>query len=314
VIHLLAPHAERSRVLNPAIEGAIEMLSIIKDIKDLMADIDTPDLPKLSGIPFISDMLSSLPGFAEPPAPPQEPPRDPIVGTDADESLTGTGSNDVINSLGGSDTVYGKAGDDVIYTSGDGFDNLYGDEGNDDLHGGDSGNLFHGGSDDDKAFGGASSDKINGDSGNDFLSGNGGNDKVSGGFGNDTVAGGAGTDELVGGFGEDAFRFDRLDGSVDVVSDFNYIPDVDGTLDQGDHFELSLGTFGALSGNSGDTLSESEFALGTEAATSSQHILYDQAEGALFYDADGNGATEAVQFASVAGDVELRASDFVLIS
>jgi serralysin len=290
------------------------MLSIFNDIKDRIADIDRPDLSKISGLPFISDMLSRLTDSVEVPSPPQEPPKDTIFGTDAGESLSGTDSDDVINSLGGSDTVYGKAGDDVIFTSSDGFDNLYGDEGNDELHGGDSGNLFHGGSGDDLAYGGASSDKINGDSGNDFLSGNGGNDKVSGGFGNDTVTGGDGTDELVGGFGEDAFRFHRLDGSVDVVSDFNYIPDVDGALDQGDHFELSLGAFLTLSGSSGDTLSEGEFALGTEATTSSQHVLYDQAAGALYYDADGSGASEAVQFAALAGEVELRASDFVLIS
>jgi serralysin len=289
------------------------MLSIFNDIKDRIADIDRPDLSKISGLPFISDMLFRLTDSVEVPSPPQEPPKDTIFGTDAGESLSGTDSDDVINSLGGSDTVYGKAGDDVIFTSSDGFDNLYGDEGNDELHGGDSGNLFHGGSGDDLAYGGASSDKINGDSGNDFLSGNGGNDKVSGGFGNDTVTGGDGTDELVGGFGEDAFRFHRLDGSVDVVSDFNYIPDVDGALDQGDHFELSLGAFLTLSGSSGDTLSEGEFALGAEATTASQHILYDQDEGALLYDEDGSGASDAVQFASLSGDVELRASDFLLI-
>lgn len=290
------------------------MLSIFDDIKDRMANIDTPDLSKLSGIPFVSDMLSRLMGPTDPPAEPPAPHQDPIVGTDADESLTGTDSGDVIDARGGSDTVYGKAGDDIIHTSGDGFDRLYGDEGNDELHGGNSGNLFHGGSDDDQAYGGTGGDKINGDSGNDFLHGGDGVDKVSGGFGNDTVIGGNGNDELVGGFGEDTFRFDRLDGSVDVVSDFNYVPDVDGALDQGDHFELSLGAFTALSGSPGDLLSDDAFALGAEAATSSQHILYDQDEGALLYDADGNGASEAVQFASLAGSVELRASDFLLIS
>ena len=289
------------------------MLSILNDIKDRISHIDPPDLSRLSGLPFLSDIMGRLTDPVDVPPPLPEPPQNQILGTDAGESLNGTASDDVINSLGGSDTVYGKAGDDVIFTSSDGFDNLYGDEGNDELHGGDSGNLFHGGSGNDHAYGGASSDKINGDSGNDFLNGNDGKDKVSGGFGNDTLIGGTGNDELVGGFGEDAFRFDRLDGSVDVVSDFNYIPDVDGALDQGDHFELSLGAFLALSGGSGDTLSEGEFALGAEATTASQHILYDQDEGALLYDEDGSGASDAVQFASLSGDVELRASDFLLI-
>ncbi|HEV2565836.1 MAG TPA: calcium-binding protein [Microvirga sp.] len=290
------------------------MLSILKHFEDRISDISQPDLSKISGLPFLSGILSRLPDPAAVPLPPQYPPKDTIYGTDAGESLSGTASGDVINSLGGSDTVYGKAGDDVIVTSGNGFDRLYGDEGNDELHGGSSGNLFHGGSGDDHAYGGNGGDKINGDSGNDFLHGGDGVDKVSGGFGNDTVIGGNGTDELVGGFGEDAFRFDRLDGSVDLVSDFNYVPDVDGALDQGDHFELSLSAFTALSGSPGETLSDDAFALGAKAKTSSQHILYDQAGGALIYDADGNGAAKAVQFASLAGHVELRASDFVLIS
>jgi Ca2+-binding RTX toxin-like protein len=248
----------------------------------------------------------------------------PIWGTDGDDTLVGTIYGEWIASYGGSDLLQGGGGDDVLVAGGSGFDGdpvkrpggfdrLYGDEGSDYLLGGDGGNLIHGGSDNDYAYGGALGDKINGDSGDDFLSGNGGNDKVSGGFGNDTVMGGIGDDELVGGWGADTFRFTQLDGSVDVVSDFNFIPDADFKVGQGDHFELSLGAFTALNGSSGGTLSEGEFALGASATTSSQHILYDQAEGALFYDPDGNGAAEAVQFASLAGNPELQASDFLLI-
>ncbi|MBQ0821292.1 hypothetical protein KBI52_13890 [Microvirga sp. HBU67558] len=286
------------------------MVSLLASIHDRMAELDRPDLSRISGLPFGSDLLSRLPVLEQNPAPPPNT----ILGTNAGETLDGTSSDDVIDALGGSDTVSGKAGDDVIVTSGDGFDRLYGDEGNDELRGGDAGNLLHGGSGNDHAYGGAGGDKLNGDSGDDVLEGGAGVDKVSGGFGQDTVIGGAGTDELVGGFGADAFRFTQLDGSVDVVSDFNFVPDVGEGLDQGDRFELNLGAFAALGDGAGNTLSESEFALGTKATSAGQHILYDQAAGALFYDVDGSGTAKAVQFASVAGRVELHASDFLLIA
>jgi Ca2+-binding RTX toxin-like protein len=234
-----------------------------------------------------------------------------IRGTRGGERLDGTPDDDVINSDIGSDTLYGGAGDDVLLAFGNGFDQLFGDEGDDYLYGGDAGNLMHGGSGNDYVFGGLMADKLNGDSGNDFLSGNGGNDKLSGGFGDDTLVGGAGVDELVGGWGADVFRFTSLDG-IDTVSDFNYIPEVGAQVSQGDKFELSLSVFDTLGWNTGGTLSEEEFGLGSEATTASQRILYDKETGILSYDRDGNGAAKAIAFARVAGHVDLHASDFLI--
>jgi serralysin len=50
------------------------------------------------------------------------------------------------------------------------------------------------------------------------------------------------------------------------------------------------------------------------AATGDDHrIVYDQATGALYFDADGNGAGAAVQFAQLGAGTVLAASDFVVI-
>lgn len=234
-----------------------------------------------------------------------------IWGTAGKDYLNGTTFDDVINSREGKDSLHGGAGDDVLISFSDGFDELYGDEGNDYLKGGDNGNLFHGGSGDDEAHGGQSADKINGDSGNDFLIGNAGKDKLSGGFGDDVLVGGSEADQLVGGWGADIFRFVSID-SVDVISDFNFIPEAGFEIAQGDRLELSLDAFSALTSAPGGTLNEDEFFIGAEATTESHRIIYDQANGLLSYDADGSGSTETVAFASLTGNVTLTASDFLI--
>ena len=49
------------------------------------------------------------------------------------------------------------------------------------------------------------------------------------------------------------------------------------------------------------------------AQDSDDRIIYDSSTGALFYDADGNGAGAAVQFATVQPGLVLAASDFTVI-
>jgi Ca2+-binding RTX toxin-like protein len=41
--------------------------------------------------------------------------------------------------------------------------------------------------------------------------------------------------------------------------------------------------------------------------------MYDSATGRLFYDADGNGAGGAVQFATIQAGLNLSANDFITI-
>ena len=55
----------------------------------------------------------------------------------------------------------------------------------------------------------------------------------------------------------------------------------------------------ALSMTVGDSVEADEFAYGDTATTSTQYLLYNQFNGALYYDADGSGSGEAIQLATV---------------
>ena len=54
--------------------------------------------------------------------------------------------------------------------------------------------------------------------------------------------------------------------------------------------------------------------IGTQAADADDRIIYNQATGALLFDADGSGgASSAVQFATLDGAPIITASDFTVI-
>ena len=134
------------------------------------------------------------------------------------------------------------------------------------------------------------------------LTGAGGNDTLNGAAGNDHLRGGTGNDTLRGGDGADGFYFDTaLDASlnVDTILDFNAAADT---------IHLDLAVFTGLSG--AGTLASGAFRLGTAAADADDRILYDQASGTIYYDADGNCAGAAVQFAQVTAGTVLSEVDF----
>jgi Ca2+-binding RTX toxin-like protein len=119
-------------------------------------------------------------------------------------------------------------------------------------------------------------DVITGDGAANGLFGNGGNDKLDGKGGNDFLQGGPGADQFI---------FSTTPNSVtnhDTVDDFS------GHGGQGDTIRLSKAVFSVLTGNPGDTLTASDFHLGSSATSPTDHIIYDQAHGNLFYDPTGN--------------------------
>jgi Ca2+-binding RTX toxin-like protein len=61
------------------------------------------------------------------------------------------------------------------------------------------------------------------------------------------------------------------------------------------------------------SLSASAFIIGTQAQNANHRLIYDPESGALYYDADGDGALAQVQIASLAPQTTLNASDFVII-
>ena len=152
---------------------------------------------------------------------------------------------------------------------------------------------------DDTHNGSNARDNMMAQGGNDTLLGNGGNDHMNGGQGNDVLTGGMGTDKEVGGAGLDQFVFNTAGEGGDTITDF--------TSGQ-DHLVLSSLGFG-LTG----PLSEGHgFGYGTTATGTGPELIYDQASGALRYDADGAGAGAAVLLATLTNHAALVAGDIII--
>jgi len=139
-------------------------------------------------------------------------------------------------------------------------------------------------------------DWLTGDAGNNDLNGGAGNDTLSGGFGNDTLTGGSGSDLIAFGTILDAVN------NVDRIHDFNVADDT---------IQLDDAIFTSLSQPPG-TLKYEWFRVGAAAVDADDFIIYDSANGALSYDADGSGAVLAVQFATLTTGLLLTNIDFLV--
>ncbi|MEH2264533.1 calcium-binding protein, partial [Nostoc sp.] len=250
---------------------------------------------------------------------------------------TGSG-NDVVNlsaTVGdGSSSNYGSnvslgAGNDSVI-GGTGTDAFYGEAGNDTLEGGADRDRLEGGDGNDILRGGAGDDNdqrlvagfkyggLYGGAGNDTLDGGDGNDALNGDADNDWLVGGAGNDILTGGNGADKFVYDtnRIFASADIGSD--RITDF---LIGTDKIVLDKTTFTALTSASGSALTSSEFAIinattNSEivAGSSSAKIIFNQANGDLFYNQNGTttGLGTGSLFATLSGVTSLSTTDFVV--
>jgi Ca2+-binding RTX toxin-like protein len=149
-------------------------------------------------------------------------------------------------------------------------------------------------------------DRMRGYAGNDVMNGFGGDDKLFGDAGDDQLNGGSGQDLLTGGGGKDTFTFsDRLvSGDADRIADFSA---------KDDTMRLENDIFTKLSKKG--TLAKAFLSVnaGGLAKDADDYIVYDKTTGKLFYDADGNGAEQAVHFATLSNRPAITASDFVII-
>ena len=262
-----------------------------------------------------------------------------------------TASGDVLIGNGGADTLDGGEGDDRI-EGGAGADKLFGGLGDDTLLGGDAIDQLRGGEGADTMIGGLGADsywvdnagdvviearvidagtgkevggidlvtatvsyaltanveKLTLESGAGNINGTGNTlaNTLLGNEGDNVLNGGGGKDTLRGGLGADAFQFTALEltANSDTVQDF--------TAGE-DRIELSISAFTALADFGLGALDTSELAFGTRATTAAQHLIYNQATGALFYDADGSGSGAQVRIAVLTGLPALQADDIVLI-
>jgi uncharacterized delta-60 repeat protein len=183
-----------------------------------------------------------------------------------------------------------------IVLTGAGFDDL--------LIGGAENDTLKGGSGDDTLNGADGNDLLNGGSGDDELNGGAGNDTLKAGSGDDILSGGLGNDVLTGGSGYDVFRFDTAIGAtnIDKLTDFS-------SADDSIQLDHTIFTKLAVA----DALNAANFKLGAVAADANDYVVYNKTSGALFYDADGNGAGAAVQIALIGNHAVLTAVDFVVI-
>jgi len=211
-----------------------------------------------------------------------------LIGNAGANLLDGGAGNDILYGLGGDDGYIVNLGDEVLEFAGQGQDTVYAT----------GGFVLAAGSEVevltvlDRA-GSAAAD----------LTGNGFGQTLIGNNGANRLDGGAGGDALYGLGGADTFVFSTAFGAtnVDVIGDF-----ASGT----DKIALDDAVFTGLGlGN----LAAGAFVIGTAAQDADDRILYNPATGALYFDADGNGAGAAIQFAALIGAPAINAGDFILV-
>ncbi|MFN0194485.1 MAG: calcium-binding protein [Aestuariivirga sp.] len=131
-------------------------------------------------------------------------------------------------------------------------------------------------------------------------SGNADANSIAGNSGNNFIDGKDGMDSLAGGLGKDNFVFSTALGAanVDYIFDFTAADDT---------VRLENAVFTVLPVG---YLAVAAFHIGSAAGDASDRIVYNSATGALLYDADGNGAGAAKQFATLGTGLTLTNSDF----
>ncbi len=241
-----------------------------------------------------------------------------ITGNNAANQLNGDAGNDTLNGGAGDDTLIGWSGADTM-AGGLGNDTYLvenaGDVVTENLNQGidtvssrltyilpvNVENLTLTGTAAINGTGNDQSNVITGNNAANQLNGGAGNDTLNGGVGNDTLNGGTGTNTLTGGTGNDVFKFTTL-GHIDTITDYNVANDT---------IQLENAVFTALTTTG--TLAAGQFRIGTQAVDANDFIIYNNATGALLYDANGNGAGAAIQIATIGVGLAMTNAEFVII-
>lgn len=230
------------------------------------------------------------------------------TGNNLDNILTGNIGNNTLSDGAGNDQLFGGLGNDTL-SAGAGTDYLDGGEGADTMFGGLGDDTYVVDNTGDITQEGPSAGGIDTilSSVTRSLGANLENLTLTGtnainGVGNtlaNTIAGNSAANTLTGGGGADAFVFNTAlgAGNIDTISDFVVVDDT---------IHLSNAIFGLGAG----ALSASAFVIGAAAADASDRIIYDSATGALYFDADGDGAGAAIHFATLGTGLALTSDDF----
>ena len=238
------------------------------------------------------------------------------TGNDSDNLMIGNSAGNWMRGRGGDDTLIGGGGNDT-FNMRHGADGTYG---NDSLDGGSgidtldfgatattavvlnlgAGTATGGGN------GGAgnatlvSIENANGSAFNDVMTGSSAANFLFGYNGNDTIDGVEGIDRLEGGLGNDHYVFSAAPGAGNADTVVGFVSGTDKIVLAG----LDLGSDGNFGTN------DSRFAFNS-AQDADDRVIYNTANGQLFYDADGNGAGNALLIATLSGAPTLSAADIV---
>lgn len=212
-----------------------------------------------------------------------------VIGDAADQLQSGGSFWSILQMLRLQPTTFNGSNDDDYWFDSD-FDGvMYGRDGNDN---------FYGAEGDDLIVGGRGKDKLNGAQGEDELKGGKGKDLLSGGSEDDILNGGKGSDQFL--FAEDLGNGPGQAG-VDTIVKFQ---------SGSDTLALGVPKFGSI----GNNLGSGEFHVGSNAQDANDYIIYKQDKGALYYDADGNGAGSKIKFAVIENTPNLSHTDFDMIA
>ncbi|MCB8820870.1 calcium-binding protein [Microvirga rosea] len=274
---------------------------------------------------------------------------DIITGNDGANVLEGAGGSDRLSGAGDNDTLWGGAGDDTLdggegankagfsgakasYTiikNADGSvtvtDNRSGHDGIDVLK-----NIRYAQFDDTTVdlnvignvppasepkslllIGTAGRDALMGEAGNDIIKGLAGIDTLKGEAGNDKIYGGLGNDLLTGGANQDIFVFDTKLGRTNAANKKVNLDKITDFSVKDDTIHLAKGVFSKIAKKG--YLAKGAFFSGTKAHDADDRVIHNKKTGALLYDADGTGAKEAIQFATLARNLKITEKDFYVI-
>ena len=223
-----------------------------------------------------------------------------LTGNAYAQTITGTSGTDVLNGGGGVDTMTGYGGNDTYFVdnaadvvqeaAGYGSDTVVATA-NYTLAAGQAIEIL-------RTYNSAYTSTLR-------LIGNEFGQTVAADSGANWIDGGAGSDYLIGYGGADTFAFSTALGATNVDSISGFELGID-------RIALSASIFGAA-GAAGATLAGDVFVTGAAATTSNHHIVYNSANGLLYYDADGVGGAAQQAFARIGTGLALTASSFSIV-
>ncbi len=214
-----------------------------------------------------------------------------IIGNNGVNVLNGGGGADTLSGLGGNDVyIVDNAAVQIVETAGGGFDVVYSQV---------SYVLGAGVSVEHLSVNSIASVSGYNLTGNELAQ------TVVGNNGANVLDGKGGNDVLTGNGGADTFAFTTAlgAGNIDQITDFNVVDDtilLGGAAGQ----PFAILATGALRAGT--------LVIGTAALDADDYLIYNSGTGALLFDADGNGAGAAVQFATLATGLALTVADFIV--